>query len=419
MILTPRYNFIVFIFLFGGLNSAAAQLDNYIFKRQSDASYLKSQYDFGPIDTVVIDTVVAEYDSLYNQKLNNSKSQNQEIRINRSGFSFGNLMYSKNNEYGENNNPGQTFFGNQLWFGGKVYFTQNLSGSLGLFLQYDFGDNKFPSKTLPIFNIEYKTKNSQLIAGTILGNSNHYLIEPVYNYENVFTKPLEYGLQYYTKNKLFNYQTWVDWRQFAKIATSQQEIISFGQTINIHLIDSSKYPLAISLPSSLLVYHQGGEALNIPQRIQTTMNATFGIRLSDKSKHFKAESFYLISNDPSPTLSHAFKNGQGSMTNLTYFFLQKDLSQHRIVATYYKAVEFYSPLGAPLFTSELQGKPYLQARNREFVMLRYQYENMIQLPNLSNLTLDIRIEPIYHLKDKLFAFSTGVYLKYTIGNHIN
>jgi len=414
MILTLRINFIVFIFLFGGLNSAEAQLDNIIFKRQSDQTYAKSQFDFGQADSTF-----SEVDSLNNQINITSKAKNTEIQIYKSGFSFGNLMYCKNNEYGENNNPGQTFFGNQMWFGGKNYFTQNLSGSIGLFLQYDFGDNKFPSKTLPIFNIEYKTKNSQLIAGTILGNSNHYLIEPVYNYENVFTKPLEYGLQYYTHNKIFNYQTWVDWRQFAKIATSQQEMISFGQTLNIHLIDSAKYPVAISIPSSLLVYHQGGEALNIPQRIQTSINATFGIRLSDKSKHIRTESFYLVSNDPSPTLNHAFKNGQGSMTNLTYFFSQKDYSQHRIVASYYYAVEFYSPLGAPLFASELQGKPYLQSRKRELLMLRYQFEKVFYLQNMSDFKLDIRIEPIYHLEQKLFAFSTGIYLKYLIGNRIN
>lgn len=414
MISTPRINFIVFIFLFGGLNTSFAQLDNYILKRQNDITHSQSEFSFGQSDTAI-----AEYDSSNNQKIGIPKSEKKEIRIYRSGFSFGNLMYCKNNEYGENNNPGQTFFGNQLWFGGKTYFTQNLSGSLGLLLQYDFGDNQFPSKTLPIFNIEYKTNKSHLIAGTILGNANHYLIEPVYNYENVFTKPVEYGLQYYTQNKLFSYQTWIDWRQFAKIATSQQEKISFGQTINIHLIDSTKYPVAISLPSSLLIYHQGGEALNIPQRIQTSINATFGIRLSDKSKHLRAESFYLISNDPSPTLNHAFKNGQGSMTNLTYFFYQKDYSQHRIVATYYKAVEFYSPLGASLFASELPGKPYFQSRNREFVMLRYQFEKVFYLPNTSDFNLDIRIEPIYHLEQKLFAFSTGIYLKYLIGNRIN
>jgi len=414
MISTPRINFIVFIFLFGGLNTSFAQLDNYILKRKNDITHSQSEFSFGQSDTAI-----AEDDSSNNQKIEIPKSEKKEIRVYRSGFSFGNLMYCKNNEYGENNNPGQTFFGNQLWFGGKTYFTQNLSGSLGLLLQYDFGDNQFPSKTLPIFNIEYKTNKSHLIAGTILGNANHYLIEPVYNYENFFTKPLEYGLQYYTQNKLFSYQTWIDWRQFAKIATSQQEKISFGQTINIHLIDSTKYPVAISLPSSLLIYHQGGEALHIPQRIQTSINATFGIRLSDKSKHLRAESFYLISNDPSPTLNHAFKNGQGSMTNLTYFFYQKDFSQHRIVATYYKAVEFYSPLGAPLFASELPGKPYFQSRNREFVMLRYQFEKIFYLPNTSDFNLDIRIEPIYHLEQKLFAFSTGIYLKYLIGNRIN
>lgn len=414
MILIPRNKFVVLLFLLGGINKLTAQLDNYIFKRQSDIKHQHVEFNFGESDTAIV-----EDDSSHILKKNNSNFPKQELRMYKSGFSFGNLMYCKNNEYGENNNPGQTFFGNQLWFGGKNYFTQNLSGSLGLFLQYDYGDNKFPSKTLPIFNIEYKTTNSKLIAGSILGNANHYLIEPVYNYENTFTKPLEYGLQYYTQNKYFSYQTWVDWRQFAKIASSQQEKISFGQTLNIHLIDSSKYPIAISLPSSLLVYHQGGESLNIPQRIQTCINSTFGIRLSDKSKHFRIETFYLLSNDFSPILNHAFKDGNGSMTNLTYFFGIKDFSQHRIVTTYYKALEFYSPLGAPLFASELQGKPYLQSRNREFIMLRYQFEKVFILPNLSDFKLDIRIEPIYHLQQKLFAFSTGIYLKYIIGNNIN
>jgi hypothetical protein len=89
------------------------------------------------------------------------------------------------------------------------------------------------------------------------------------------------------------------------------------------------------------------------------------------------------------------------------------------VATYYKAIEFYSPLGATLFASELQGKPYFQSRIREFVMLRYQFEKVFYLPNMSDFKFDIRVEPIYHIEQKLFAFSTGIYLKYLIGNRIN
>jgi len=38
---------------------------------------------------------------------------------------------------------------------------------------------------------------------------------------------------------------------------------------------------------------------------------------------------------------------------------------------------------------------------------------------MSDFKFDIRVEPIYHIEQKLFAFSTGIYLKYLIGNRIN
>ncbi len=440
---THKY-LLLLLFLFGGQKIGFSQLDNLIFRHLGDSKQVsyKNHYentydtiateitsvDTATLDSTLVDSIMVDSvssdslnRSIENQPtINNSPIENYNDNNNydyqyKSGFSFGSLMYCKNNEYGENNNPGQTFFGNQLWFGGKSYFNQNLSGSLGLFVQYDFGDNQFPSKFFPIFQLQYNYRNSSLIAGSLYGNSNHLLIEPIYNYENNFTKPIEYGLQYFTQNKIFTYQSWIDWRQFAKIQTSEQEIISFGQTLNLHPIDSNHLPFYVIIPTSLLVYHQGGEALNIPQRIQTSLNGTIGIRIGDKSNRFRIESHYLISNDPSPVLSHAFKNGNGSMSNFTFFFKNKNSKQMRIVASYFKALEFYSPLGAPLFASELPGKPYYQSRSREFAMLRFQYEKQLVFRNHSNLFLDLRAEPIYHIQQKLFAFSTGVYLKILIG----
>ena len=431
---THKY-LLLFLFLFGGQKLGFSQLDNFIFLHLGDSKQIsyKNFYNSNIEDSLgIIDTTIAgvtEYDSIlvhsikidsanaknsYLQSTKESKTDNYEYQL-KSGFSFGSLMYCKNNEYGENNNPGQTFFGNQLWFGGKSYFNQNLSGSLGVFVQYDFGDNKFPSKFLPIFQLQYSVRNSSLVAGSLFGNSNHLLIEPVYNYENNFTKPIEYGFQYFTKNKIFTYQSWIDWRQFAKIKTSQQEIISFGQTLNFHPIDSNTFPFYVIIPTSLLVYHQGGEALNVPQRIQTSLNGTVGIRIGDKSNRYRLESHYLISNDPSPVLNHAFKNGNGMLSNFTFFIQNSVQKQIRVVATYFKALEFYSPLGAPLFGSELPGKPFYQSRSREFAMLRFQYEKQMLIGSQSNIFLDFRVEPIYHIQQKLFAFSTGVYLKILIG----
>jgi hypothetical protein len=438
---THKY-LILFLFLFGGQKLGFSQLDNLIFKHLGDIKQKYYDYSYTTteeavealkIDTIAADSLIsadslaiidsiaesnasfARDSALFYSSIKQSKNDN-DYRY-KSGFSFGNLVYCKNNEYGENNNPGQTFFGNQLWVGGKSYFNQNLSGSLGVFIQYDFGDNNFPSKFLPIFQLKYTSKNSNLIAGSLYGNSNHNLIEPIYNYENNFTKPIEYGLQYFTQNKLFTYQSWIDWRQFAKIETSEQEIISFGQTLNLHPIDSNHYPIYVIIPTSLLVYHQGGEALKVPQRIQTAFNATVGIRLGDKLNHIRFESHYLFSNDVSPVLNHAFKNGNGSLTNLTVFLKNETYKQIRLVASYFNAIEFYSALGAPLFASELPGKPNYQARTREFAMLRFQYEKQITLGNNSMLFIDLRAEPIYHIQQKLFAFSTGVYLKMNIGSN--
>ncbi len=415
-----KFLFLTLFFIFEGHPAVFAQLDNLALKKPfyDQKSHLFQSFDQDtlyyatPSDTNNIDSL---------KPFPPIKPKKKFIDVYNSGLSFGNQFYCKNNEFGENNNPGKTLFGNQLWFGGKYYFNQQLSASLGYFLQYDFGDNNTPSFHLPIFNLEYNSQKSRIVIGSIQGNTNHNLIEPLYNYENTFTKPIEYGIQFFHFNKIFSYQSWLDWRQLAKVNNSQQEIISFGQTAIINLIDSSKFPLNISIPSSFLVYHQGGEALNIPQKIQTCFNGSSGFRISNKANRMRFETFWLFSNDVSPSLNHAFKNGHAYMSNLTFFgkqnFGENSISLQRIVATYYKAVELYTPLGAPLFASELIGKPYLNARKREFIMLRYQYERTLSFMKNESVILDLRVEPIYHIHDKLFAFSTGVYLKVQIGRN--
>lgn len=323
------------------------------------------------------------------------------------GIKATSLQYCKNNEYAEKSNPGQTFFGQQLRLTNKTSINLNseikASLNLGILLQYDYGDNSFPSKFLPISCIQFVKKNNWIVnAGSLNSITNHRLQESLINWELTFTKPIEYGLQFEKTHSFFNYETWIDWRQFAKIKTSQQEIISFGQRMDVFPAGARKSGI-IKIPLAALVYHQGGESLKLPKPVTTNVNLSTGISIGLPDSSLALEYHRVISKDLSQSLTHAFGDGVSHQINF-----KCKLSESNFIAfSYYKASQFYSPLGAPIFTSEYQGNAYNQSRNREFIMARYQYLK----PLNKNLLFDLRIEPIYHLQTKLFAFSTGLYLR--------
>jgi hypothetical protein len=119
---TKKYLFL-FLFLFGGQKLGFSQLDNLIFKHLGDIKQKYYDYSYSTtedaVEAVSIDTIAADsfisYDSLaiidsiaesnasfardsalFYSSLKKSKNDN-DYRY-KSGFSFGNLMYCKNNE---------------------------------------------------------------------------------------------------------------------------------------------------------------------------------------------------------------------------------------------------------------------------------------------------------------------------------
>ncbi|MBM3921426.1 MAG: hypothetical protein FJ347_09435 [Sphingomonadales bacterium] len=320
------------------------------------------------------------------------------------GFQADVFPFLKNNEYFNAINPGETFFGFRtsvagvfnLQPGGKARFTT------GLMVQENYGDAKTVIK--PMFSLSLTSyKEWNYVFGTLVSGTRHGLIEPLYNYEQVLTQPLEYGIQVRRDNSKMFYDGWLEWRQRFNSGNGTREMLVAGQHIQPRL--SLGKNTTLSLPLQMMLVHQGGQSVNNPLPISTRIAATGGLRLAGNDTGWVMEGYALQSLDNSPNPQQPWKNGYAFMANL-----QKRFGRyHRVAATWWFAREFTSTLGNPVFTNVNLGYPYANEHTRRIAMLRYVYTCPI-LGN--NLWIDARIEPHYDFERAGMEFSHGLYLRY-------
>ncbi len=319
------------------------------------------------------------------------------------GATFEGLQFLKNNEYFNNINPGVTLFGFQAK--GLLHYklSKDATFSTGLLLQKDFGDAGFLTKAIPLFNFRIENKKWLYNLGNIQPNIQHNLIEPMLNYENLFTQPVEMGVQAKRKTAKMNYDIWLEWKQKLNENTSKQEILVLGQSLENALFHIGS--VTLSNPLYLTIFHQGGQALNTNRPIATRINSAAGLRLKIQDTAFLLESFLLNSFDNSNTPTQPYTNGWASMTNLR-FRIKK---HHQIALTWWYANEFTSTLGNTMFSNVNLKNPYSNNGVRRLAMLRYVYSKPILG---SKLWIDFRFEPYYDLDYKKLEFSNGLYFRY-------
>ncbi len=344
------------------------------------------------------------------QYLPNKK--NYRRNQNKPYLQFGALQYTKNNEYFQATNPGETIMGQRIW---TVFEYEQKSKevtatySFGAMLQYPFeNDLTHLVQLKPIARIALQTKRSTVVAGTIDGHVNHQLPEPVFNYEWALKSPVEYGLAWNNHSKKIQLHQWINWRQQAIIEQSQQEIIVGGISANWLLYQQPENGISLEIPAFMIHQHMGGENLKQPQPIQNKNNTGVGIRVI--AHNIQAEYYGIQSLDFSPQPLQPYKNGFGHLLNITYY-LQKN---HRIVGTYWNAIEFHAPLGAAVYGCVNLENPYKNIYSKEVFILRYAYLKRW----VSNAVTEFRIEPGIDLKTNDFLLSFGLYFRYMIGDWV-
>ena len=140
------------------------------------------------------------YSQLDNSYLFNANSDSLISPSSKFGFLIDNVNYIRDTEYHSDIEQGATWAGTQIWPSAVYRYNQNISFKGGIFLQKDFGNNKFRT-VIPTYTISYTNSNVKVNFGTLDGSLEHKLIEPMYAIENFIDKRIENGLQIKGKYK--------------------------------------------------------------------------------------------------------------------------------------------------------------------------------------------------------------------------
>ena len=341
------------------------------------------------------------------------------------GTHWGMLHYNKDNEYLQRINPGETLFGNMAW----AFITRSVAKegdeqvllTLGGLAKVDFGGYETKLRFNPLIQLILHAKQGILTVGSIPSHTQHFMPEPMINYDLAFKKPVEYGFQFYKNTQHLILESWLDWRQAIDTQTFRQEIISFGTRIEYQLFkDEAKNFHALNAKASgyLLLLHKGGEGFRylLPLANRGTYAAGFTLFTQQRNTSlenysstpkFKLECLAFYQKDFSPRLSQPFREGTALMINMG---IKLTKTQH-LVLTAYQANKFTTPLGASFYQCVNENNIMYFNPVRKIISARYiQQIHMIS----QNFQIESRLEPIYDLDQKHLLYSLGLYLKYSI-----
>jgi len=319
------------------------------------------------------------------------------------------LGFTKNNEYFNKIADGFTLFGYQVNPYINYQPLPNVTLSLGLYAQKDFGVEGYES-IAPTYTFKYVKHGVQLLFGTLEGATSHKLMEPLYDFERALVNRLENGFQLkYEENDIF-VDLWVDWQNMIYKGDNDQEEVTGGLSIDYPIIKKNAFKL--SIPFQLVVFHRGGQFDSSPLPLQTYTNTATGLDfqwLSDGFvKNISLKPYYVYYNDFSPEQLQTFSNGSGVYLNLSV----KTQLNLEVMASYWSGHEYIGIQGGQLYPSisSTFDNPGFVERERELLILRF----MHVLDLAENLSLSTRFEPLIDLNDTgNFEFSHGFYLNYT------
>ena len=318
------------------------------------------------------------------------------------------LGFSKNNEYFDRIADGYTLFGYQI-LPELVYFpAENIGISAGLFAWKDFGTNNY-SKIAPTFTVDIGWKSLRFLFGTLKGNLEHQLIEPLYDFERVMTDHLENGIQaIYNKDKIL-IDFWVNWEKMIYEGDPEQEELSGGLVTKYRLFEHERFEFEI--PFQIIGMHRGGQIDDSPLPIKTVFNFTIGVSGMLKfpeSTFFhgiKSDNYLVVYDDLSFEKLDAFREGYAYYLNLTLKTKLFDL-----MFSYWNGDKYFSNHGGDLYNSQstTYKHPEHLEPNRELLIFRLLQDIHI----IDNLYLSGRFEPYYNFVTQKFNFSHGLYINY-------
>lgn len=318
------------------------------------------------------------------------------------GLRLNSIAFFKNNEYFHPLVEGYTLPGFQVQ--PRFYYDLGDKFSLeaGVHLSQFSGKDGLNSVD-PLFRATYSpTKTFSILLGWLKGNAAHQLIEPLYQWERVYTHPLEYGVQFLVEKPGFQLDTWIDWERYIELNDPFQEELTFGTTSKIKLI--SRNDLEIWLPLQVTIKHMGGQVTAIDLPLTTLANWSTGMSFSlynssSLVKRLLLDLYYVGFSDFSPQKRQPFKNGYGF-----YPVLSANVYDFQTSVGYWYAERFMSTKGEPLFQSVSTINPSVIYAGRTVMTFKASYYKQV----FKNVSFAAYFESYLDMKINQFDYAYGI-----------
>lgn len=296
----------------------------------------------------------------------------------------------------------------------RFLIAHNAQLTFGATLTGAAGKNGF-LRAQPLLTMEYEPAPwLRFIIGTIYGTHFHELYEPMYNMERYFMSNIEEGVQITTNARWVKGDIWVNWENFLEPWQKKQEILTGGFSERFYLLNSNEHnPLEISIPTSILLTHHGGQFTALDTCIETLANESIGLTLNwaiqPQRQWLSIDIPYFAFQNNSPTPHTKFNNGWGIYPRLTW---QLKMRPGRVLVQlgYWHGYQYIASRGGWQFQSIGWKDQDFTAPDRNMLTGKICWETIVS--NIFSVGFDLELYHDLFVNETDIAF--GLYMRLKI-----
>jgi hypothetical protein len=316
-----------------------------------------------------------------------------------------NFNFLKDNEYENPFTWGHTLIGYGIQPSLMYYANDRLRLRAGLFLQQYSGLDYY-SKVRPILSAHLRmTPSLDIIMGALRGHLHHQIIEPLFDPERQYTRPVENGLQILINRPWLWTDMWVDWEQFIQEGDLFPEWFTVGMSAYPKLLDDSMQPWQIYIPFNALAVHRGGEVSDYPELVQTSMNFAAGLKINRKWEGMLKNTQVFGYAMNYRNLNDANLRGVNS-GYAWYIGAGADTKQLSLMVGYFYGHDFVALRGGGIFQSVSPIRDDVYVPTRKLVTMKAGYNRIF----LKEIKFSFLFEGYYDTDDSRLDFAPSVQL---------
>jgi hypothetical protein len=282
-----------------------------------------------------------------------------------------NHNFLKNNEYFGDYIEGETLLGYDFEPSLIYYPGSRIRLKAGVHMKKYSGVESF-TNVMPILSAHAILADSlQMILGSLRGNVQHQMLEPIFDTEFLYTDPVENGIQFLYHNNWFKGDMWVNWEQFIFKGDTIPEMLTFGLSSSFQIFsnDQSRW----SIPLQLMVFHRGGQTSNFDESMLTLNNGATGFTYEQDLalryiKKIQINAQYLWFADLTEKWGLPFTHGYAWYPSVV-------LSNQNVqlMGGYFYGNNYASPKGSQLFQSVSNYNPNVYSPERQLLTAKFAY----------------------------------------------